>query len=54
MPSSDDPAARNLVPLALSLLALPAAIGVWFSAVSSQVEEPYLVRRQPPFDSQIP
>jgi alpha-1,2-glucosyltransferase len=36
--------AHNSVPLLLSLVTLPAAIGIWFNAVSSQVREPYLVR----------
>ena len=45
MPKShDDRIAHNTLPLLLSLVALPAAIAVWFSAVSGQVREPYLVR----------
>jgi len=44
MPKShDDRIAHNSVPLLLSLVALPAAIALWFNAVSSQVREPYLV-----------
>jgi alpha-1,2-glucosyltransferase len=39
-----DRIAHNSVPLLLSLVTLPAAIAIWFSAVSSQVREPYLVR----------
>jgi hypothetical protein len=42
---SDDRLAHNSVPLILSLVALPAAIAIWFNAVSSQVHEPYLVGR---------
>jgi hypothetical protein len=41
---NDDRLAHNSVPLVLSLVTLPAAIAIWFNAVSSQVREPYLVR----------
>jgi hypothetical protein len=40
---NDDRLAHNSVPLILSLVTLPAAIAIWFNAVSSQVHEPYLV-----------
>lgn len=39
----DGRVAHNSVPLLLSLITLPVAIGIWFTAVSSQVREPYLV-----------
>jgi alpha-1,2-glucosyltransferase len=44
MPKShDERIAHSTLPLLLSLVTLPAAIAIWFSAVSSQVREPYLV-----------
>ncbi|KAI5275721.1 hypothetical protein E4T47_01233 [Aureobasidium subglaciale] len=41
--NNDERIAHNSLPLVLCLVTLPCAIAVWFSAVSNQVREPYLV-----------